>query len=417
MWRILLLVALCATARCKQLPQKEMPTSTALATEEETTTWAGSVAPLDKLAVACERDSMHITITLAQAVEAFEPNSVFDTFNGIVYPAGLGSNSSCLREYEGARGDLQYTLPLMGCNTMATDNDDGTVEYYNNIIVQPHPKIVTGQGRGYHVRCRYRRRDLMQFHVFHQKGDRAGKSLADDSDLQDLEKEFVMLPSVTMQLFKGDPEEKNEVSEAKVGDTVTLVVSLEKQDNIGMLVRNCFVHDALGWAEHKLIDEDGCPLDSAVMGPFEYSERGLRALVSFSAHKFAWSPSVYYTCGVKLCKNSCFRKSCTDKSNRLRRDLDEGSPATVEVFTGLYVNEADSPENDEVTSEKKEDEICISQRNFAIGICVAGVILMICVIAAIAFILARRRNPKTYSRTGSSLYSGPYTNTGYSHTS
>lgn len=66
---------------------------------------------------------------------------------------------------------------------------------------------------------------------------------------------------------------------------------------------------------------------------------------------------------------------------------------------------------------QKEDEICISQRNFAIAICIAGVILMICVIAAIAFIMARRRNPKTYSRTGSSLYSGPYTNTGYSHTS
>ncbi|RVE40482.1 hypothetical protein evm_014868, partial [Chilo suppressalis] len=112
-----------------------------------------------------------------------------------------------------------------------------------------------------------------------------------------------------------------------------------------------------------------------------------------------------------------FRRSCTDGGKRLRRDLDEGSPATVEVFTGLYVNEADSLESDEVVSEKKEDEICITQRNFAIGICIAGVILMICVIAAIAFILARRRNPKTYSRTGSSLYSGPYTNTGYSHTS
>ncbi|CAG9135992.1 unnamed protein product [Plutella xylostella] len=107
---------------------------------------------------------------------------------------------------------------------------------------------------------------------------------------------------------------------------------------------------------------------------------------------------------------------CSHKA-RMRRQAEEGSPATVEVFSGLYVNEADSPDADDVTSERKEDEICISQRNFAIGICIAGVILMICVIAAIAFILARRRSPKTYSRTGSSLYSGPYTNTGYSHTS
>ncbi|KOB79468.1 Cuticlin, partial [Operophtera brumata] len=60
-------------------------------------------------------------------------------FNGIVYPAGLGSNSSCLREYVSRRGDLQYS---------------------------PHLKLVTGQGRGYHVRCKYRRRDLSQFHVY-----------------------------------------------------------------------------------------------------------------------------------------------------------------------------------------------------------------------------------------------------------
>ncbi|XP_028173263.1 cuticlin-1 [Ostrinia furnacalis] len=417
MWRVLLITTLLATVRCKQLPQsKELQTTTEVTTEDDATSWPAQ-APIDDFTVACERDSMHITVSLAHVDRKFdENNDLFDTFNGIVYPAGLGSNSSCLREYEHARGELKYTLPLMGCNTMAKDNDDGTVEYHNMIIVQPHPKIVTGQGRGYEVRCRYRRRDLMQFHVLRQ--NRAGKALADlDSDLQDLEKEFVMLPSVTMQLFKGDPEDKHEVSEAKVGDTVTLVVSLEKQDNVGMLVRDCYVHDALGWAEHKLIDEDGCPLDSAVMGVFQYSADNMRAQVSFSAHKFAWSPSVYYTCGVKLCKKACQRKSCADKSRRPRRDLDEGSPATVEVFTGLYVNEADSLESDEVTSEKKEDEICISQRNFAIGICIAGVILMICVIAAIAYILARRRSPKTYSRTGSSLYSGPYTNTGYSHTS
>ncbi|XP_037301215.1 uncharacterized protein LOC119191413, partial [Manduca sexta] len=161
--------------------------------------------------------------------------------------------------------------------------------------------------------------------------------------------------------------------------------------------------------------------DGDIMGMFQYSSDKQEAHVTFAAHKFPYTASVYYTCAVKLCdlKHPDDCEPCTVKANRVRRDTDddEGSPATVELFSGLYVNEVDSPDNDEVISEKKEDEICISQKNFAIGICIAGVILMICVIAAIAFILARRRNPKTYSRTGSSLYSGPYTNTGYSHTS
>ena len=29
------------------------------------------------------------------------------------------------------------------------------MEYFNTIVIQPHKKLVTNQGRGYHVRCRY----------------------------------------------------------------------------------------------------------------------------------------------------------------------------------------------------------------------------------------------------------------------
>ena len=42
---------------------------------------------------------------------------------------------------------------------MSTDvNDNGVagLEYFNTVVVQPHRKLVTNQGRGYHVRCRYR---------------------------------------------------------------------------------------------------------------------------------------------------------------------------------------------------------------------------------------------------------------------
>ncbi|KAJ8707141.1 hypothetical protein PYW08_011275 [Mythimna loreyi] len=419
MWRLLLMTVLVATARSKQLPSStELATTTVgTATEADTTAWPGSVAPLDTLTVACEKDSMHVTVSLAAT---HGRNSVYDSFNGIVYPAGLGSNSSCLREYVSERGDLQYTLPLRGCNTMSNDNEDGTVEYFNNIIVQPHLRLVTGQGRGYHVRCRYRRRDLTHFHLYRPRADRLTNSLSEDfsdNSNDEFDEDSGLLPSVSMKIYKGDPEDEEVASNVRIGDTLTLVVSLEKQRQFGLLVSECSVRDGLGWAEQSLIADDGCPLDGEIMGQFQYSSERQTARVSFPAHKFPYTASVYYTCEVKLCDlnhpTDC--EPCTHK-RRVRRD-DEGSPATVELFKGLYVNEADSPDNDEVTSEKKEDEICISQRNFAIGICIAGVILMICVIAAIAFILARRRNPKTYSRTGSSLYSGPYTNTGYSHTS
>ncbi|XP_041981626.1 uncharacterized protein LOC121735022 [Aricia agestis] len=417
MWHFIMLAALFATARSKQLPSSSAISTTTIATATDSAEdWPAALAPLDTLAVKCEKDNMHVTISLAHT--QIHPNSIYDTFNGIVYPSGLGSNSTCLREYVSARGDLHYTLPLKGCNTMSVDNDDGTVEYFNNIIVQPHLRLVTGQGRGYHVRCRYRRRDLTLYHLHKPHADRL--TSGDDYNNDEYDEESGLLPSVSMKIYKGDPEDNEVASNVRIGDTLTLVVSLEKQRNYGLLVSECSVRDGLGWAEQSLIADDGCPLDGEIMGFFQYSGEKQTAKVSFPAHKFPYTASVYYTCEVKLCDlnhpTDC--EPCSHKKKRTRRQSDEGSPATVEVFSGLYVNEADSIDAlDDVTSEKKEDEICISQRNFAIGICIAGVILMICVIAAIAFILARRRNPKTYSRTGSSLYSGPYTNTGYSHTS
>ena len=52
------------------------------------------------------------------------------------------------------QGIITYVLPLRSCNTMSTDVVDG-IEYFNTVVVQPHRKLVTNQGRGYHVRCRY----------------------------------------------------------------------------------------------------------------------------------------------------------------------------------------------------------------------------------------------------------------------
>ena len=40
-----------------------------------------------------------------------------------------------------------------------TLQEDGFIEYFNTIVVQPHKKLVTNQGRGYHVRCRYQTKD------------------------------------------------------------------------------------------------------------------------------------------------------------------------------------------------------------------------------------------------------------------
>lgn len=63
-----------------------------------------------------------------------------------------------------------------------------------------------------------------------------------------------------------------------------------------------------------------------------------------------------------------------------------------------------------------DDAICVSQRSFAVAIAIAGLCLMLAVVLAVMCIVARRSG-KTVSNSGSSIYSGPYTNTAFSHSS
>ena len=78
-----------------------------------------------------------------------------ERFNGLIYPKGLSKNSTCMTEYINHKSKVSYVIPLRLCNTMSVDVEDG-VEFFNTIVLQPHRKLVTNQGRGYHIRCRYR---------------------------------------------------------------------------------------------------------------------------------------------------------------------------------------------------------------------------------------------------------------------
>lgn len=344
-------------------------------------------------------------------------------FNGMVYPRGLSKNSTCLWEWVQKPAPIRYTLPLRGCNTMSTELDTGEIEYFNTIVVQPHLKLVTNQGRGFHIRCRYNTRnntvmvnnplkvDLMAAHPLIASA---------------------AMPGCSMRIFSGDPDKKEVAENVKIGDPLTLVITLDKQDIYGLRVTDCIVRDGLDWGEQKLLNKEGCPVDPEIMGIFKYSEDKTTASVKFQAHKFPYTPSVYYQCNVKLClkaNGGCDNLPLNCK-NRLRRQANdasnpttkgEGIPATIEVYSGLYVNEANDvskdSEGDSIFSEKaSEESICISQRSFAIGICIAGLVLILLVLIAALCLLTKRRK-KTTSHSGSSIYSGPYTNTAYSHSS
>ena len=100
-------------------------------------------------------------------------------------------------------------------------------------------------------------------------------------------------------------------------------------------------------------------------------------------------------------------------------DSDDDSVFAEKVaknFEIFLFNDLSSNETIFFPQQSPDDALCISQRSFAIGIAIAGLILMLAVVAAVLCIMARRHH-KTVSNSGSSIYSGPYTNTAFSHSS
>ena len=104
--------------------------------------------------VSCNSDDMTVTFYTTEV-----------EFNGLVYPKGLSKNSSCMTEYIKHGSAVTYVIPLRLCNTMSVDVDEG-VEFFNTIVLQPHRKLVTNQGRGYHVRCRYQTEEKTLLQTF-----------------------------------------------------------------------------------------------------------------------------------------------------------------------------------------------------------------------------------------------------------
>jgi len=369
--------------------------------------------------VLCNSEDITLTLTVNT-----------DFFNGMIYPKGLSKNSTCMTEYIQQEGLITYVLPLRSCNTMSTDVVDG-IEYFNTVVVQPHRKLVTNQGRGYHVRCRYQTQE---------------KTLTNDFNVSALGTTpltaTAAMPASSMRIFYGEASEGLVAENVKIGDPLSLVVSIDEQDIYGMHVTECLVRDGLGWSEQGLINGEGCPEDYEIMGEFEYSASKTTALVHFQAHKFPYTSSVYYQCNVKLCikhAGGCDQVPpiCENGVNIVRKkrqvvEVDERNNAydlvereeTIKVYSGLYVNEAQDLDDDEFADNLDQPDVsvydpntfCISQRSFAIGIAIAGLILMTAVVVAIMILVSKRRR-KNLSTTGSSIYSGPYTNTAYSHSS
>lgn len=174
---------------------------------------------------------------------------------------------------------LRFITKILSFNGIP--QEDNSIEFINTIILQPHLKLMTDLGRGYHVRCRYKSREAAAAATKNAtnhgedtpeaisaatdgtttnatntgggggSGDRRehGRSLGTSASAHTIANNEIPMPGCHMKIYSGD----NIAENVKIGDPLTLKIYIDKQNVYGMHIMDCNVRDGLGWGEQNLV--------------------------------------------------------------------------------------------------------------------------------------------------------------------
>ena len=65
------------------------------------------------------------------------------------------------------------------------------------------------------------------------------------------------VPTSSMKIYHQGTQKEIIADNVKIGDRLTLSISIEQQDIYGMKITNCLVRDGLNWGEQPLINDEG----------------------------------------------------------------------------------------------------------------------------------------------------------------
>lgn len=69
--------------------------------------------------------------------------------------------------------------------------------------------------------------------------------------------ETAKMPTCIMKIFSGKTVKQDVAENVKIGDPLTMVISINSGDIFGLFITDCLVRDGLGWGDQHLIDQSG----------------------------------------------------------------------------------------------------------------------------------------------------------------
>ncbi|XP_063986064.1 EGF-like domain-containing protein 1 [Diachasmimorpha longicaudata] len=268
---------------------------------------------IHELQVECSKTMMTINI---------EFNRQFD---GVIYSKGFYGTPECRYVAENS-GQTKYsfTVSLDSCGTEFINDFEGEAgqSYLENVLVlQNEPGIQEVWDTVRRVRC------LWEGNI--------KKPLTVSLSVDMLNQEIVTFSGDTatakldIQVGKG-PFAPAASGLVKIGEPMTLVVSVEGDPAFDLQVRDCVARDEDSTNVVQLTDERGCILKPKLFGAFQKTKETMNtgasiiAYAFFQAFKFPDVMDLFIECNVELCKTDC--EACPEANQQIepgrrRRDL------------------------------------------------------------------------------------------------
>ncbi|KAJ8870511.1 hypothetical protein PR048_029534 [Dryococelus australis] len=351
--------------------------------------------------VQCAKDQMTIDIEFNTA------------FNGVIYSKGFYSQSAC-RYVQPDSGQTKYsfTVSLNSCGTQFIEKfkEEGQAYLENVLVLQNEPGIQEVWDTVRRVRCLWEGKLNQALTVAVSVGMLNEEAVTFSGDT-----------AVARLDIKSGRGAFGETASGlvKIGQPMTLVVSVEGDAGFDIQVRDCVARDSASANVVQLTDERGCVLKKKLFGAFQKtkdtksSQTSVIAFAYFQAFKFPDIMDLSIECNVELCKTDC--EICPEPNQSLdpvarrRRDIGaEGNQTLgdpVKLIRVIRVITPDDIDNNSLAtivaldSAQGRDAVCVSLPSF-LAAAVLLILLLVgsCLLSALLW-LRTSKTPHKFAST------------------
>ncbi|RZC36031.1 EGF-like domain-containing protein 2, partial [Asbolus verrucosus] len=314
--------------------------------------------------VECAKDMMTISIEFNRE------------FNGVIYSKGYYDTPECRYVNENSeQTKYKFTVSLNSCGTEFINAFDTQGQSYleNVLVIQNEQGIQEVWDTIRSVRCLWEGNLKDSLSVALSVGMLTQEIVTFSGD--------TAMAKLDIQLGKG-PFAPTANGLVKIGEPMTLVISVSGDPGFDIQVKDCRATDNSGNRVYPLTDDNGCILKPKLFGAFQKTRNtgntgaSIIAYAFFNAFKFPDVMDLMIQCNIELCKTDC--QVCPEPDQQIepgrrrKRDLYSanntlGDGVTMGKHLRVILPEDLSDTGNTIINLNETDGVCMSTQNFVLS--------------------------------------------------